>query len=49
MVIEYLKFAISSLDNSGAPVHNALLPLNATQEQDNEELLLKFFSYDSNP
>ncbi|PLW45312.1 hypothetical protein PCASD_03075 [Puccinia coronata f. sp. avenae] len=33
--------ANENLDNSGAPVHNALLPLNATQEQDNEEDALR--------
>ncbi|KAI7957480.1 hypothetical protein MJO28_004575 [Puccinia striiformis f. sp. tritici] len=42
IVIEYLKFVISRLNNSDAPVHNALLTLYATQEQADEGSLLRF-------
>ncbi|PLW22745.1 hypothetical protein PCASD_11089 [Puccinia coronata f. sp. avenae] len=44
IVIEYLKFVISRLNNSDAPVHNALLTLYATQEQDDEGSLLRFLA-----
>ncbi|OAV89553.1 hypothetical protein PTTG_28665 [Puccinia triticina 1-1 BBBD Race 1] len=43
-VIEYLKFVISRLNNSDAPVHNALLTLYATQRQADEGSLLRFLA-----
>jgi len=44
IVIEYLKFVISRLNNSDAPVHNALLTLYATQQQADEASLLRFLA-----
>ncbi|KAA1109993.1 hypothetical protein PGT21_005921 [Puccinia graminis f. sp. tritici] len=44
IVIEYLKFVISRLNNSDAPVHNALLTLYATQQQADEGSLLRFLA-----
>ncbi|MBW0462821.1 hypothetical protein O181_002536 [Austropuccinia psidii MF-1] len=44
IVIEYLKFSISKLNNSDPQVHNALLTLYATQPQSEEGLLLRFLA-----
>ncbi|OAV98843.1 hypothetical protein PTTG_12284 [Puccinia triticina 1-1 BBBD Race 1] len=43
-VIECLKFVISRLNNSDAPVHNALLTLYAIQQQADEGSLLRFLA-----
>ncbi|KAG0147221.1 hypothetical protein CROQUDRAFT_479078 [Cronartium quercuum f. sp. fusiforme G11] len=44
IVIGYLKYAIARLDNTDAPVHNALLTLYATQPQEDEASLLRFLA-----
>lgn len=44
IVIEYLKFVISRLNNTDAPVHNALLTLYAIQSQPDEGPLLRFLA-----
>ncbi|EGG06619.1 uncharacterized protein MELLADRAFT_35979, partial [Melampsora larici-populina 98AG31] len=44
IVIGYLKYAIARLDNTDAPVHNALLTLYATQPEADESALLRFLA-----
>ncbi|KAI8456761.1 Pep3/Vps18/deep orange family-domain-containing protein [Phakopsora pachyrhizi] len=44
IVIDYLKFVISRLNNCDAPVHNALLSLYATQPRTDEASLLRFLA-----
>lgn len=44
IVIEYLKYTITRLDNTDAPVHNALITLYATDTEADEASLLRFLA-----